>query len=66
MSAAKENPASGLGVPSHLIAGVRYSLPDMLAELKVERAAAAFAMEKLEQSEIQKLFKAPRRAKLKK
>lgn len=41
-----------------VIAEVKYSLPDMLEELKTERAAAGFAMEKLDQSEIGKLFKA--------
>ncbi len=40
------------------IAEVRYSLPDMLEELKTERAASTFAMEKLDQQEIGKLFKA--------
>jgi len=39
------------------VSEVRYSLPDMLRELKVERAAATFAMEKLDQREIEKLFK---------
>jgi len=49
------------------IAEVRYSLPQMLEELKAERAAGSFAMEKLDQNEIGKLFKAksPRRAKSK-
>ena len=48
-----------------MIAEVRYSLPEMLAELKLERAASSFAMEKLDQKEIGKLFKAKatRRAK---
>lgn len=40
------------------IAEVRYSLPQMLEELKAERAASTFAMEKLDQAEIGKLFKA--------
>ena len=46
---------------------VKYSLPDMLAELKAERATGAFASEKLDQSEIGKLFKpkTPRRVKSK-
>jgi hypothetical protein len=35
---------------------VRYSLPALLAELKDERAAGSFAMEKLHQAEIGKLF----------
>ena len=48
-----------------VIAEVRYSLPEMLAELRLERATGSFAMEKLDQKEIGKLFKAkaPRRAK---
>ena len=64
----KEEPAPAGAVPSNLPAGVRYSLPEMLAELKIERAADFFAMEKLEQDEIKKLFntKAPRRVRLKK
>lgn len=47
------------------ISEVRYSLPAMLDELKAERGASAFAMEKLDQHEIGKLFKAksPSRAK---
>jgi len=47
------------------LAEVRYSLPDLLRELKTERAAGTFAMEKLDQTEIGKLFKAKasRRAK---
>lgn len=54
--------------PSSGIAEVRYSLPEMLNELKAERAASGFAMEKLDQHEIGKLFKArtPRRVKPKK
>jgi len=44
--------------PSVVIAEVRYSLPQMLHELKAERAAGSFAMEKLDQNEIGKLFKA--------
>lgn len=46
-------PASSAG-----LAEVRYSLPQMLHELKDERAASAFAMEKLDQHEIGKLFQA--------
>lgn len=54
--------------PSLAIAEVRYSLPEMLHEIKAERAASGFAMEKLDQHEIGKLFKAkaPRRVKSKK
>ena len=49
------------------LAEVRYSLPALLEELKTERAAGSFAMERLDQHEIGKLFKAksPRRAKSK-
>ena len=50
--------------PASGITEVRYSLPQLLREVKQERAAAAFAMEKLDQVEIAKLFKKPaRRAK---
>ncbi len=55
--------------PSSALAEVRYSLPEMLEELKAERATGTFAMEKLDQFEIGKLFKAkasPRRAKSRK
>jgi hypothetical protein len=47
---------------------VRYSLPAMLAELKLERTAGGFAQEKIAQAEITKLFASPtrRRAKPKK
>jgi hypothetical protein len=46
---------------------VKYSLPAMLEELKAERATSSFAMERLDQHEIGKLFKSknPRRAKSK-
>ena len=37
---------------------VRYSLPELLEEIKAERATSTFAMEKLDQHEIGKLFKA--------
>jgi hypothetical protein len=51
-------PSSPGNAPRPIIAEVRYSLPEMLEELKLERAASTFAMEKLEQQEIGKLFKA--------
>jgi len=44
--------------PLPVIAEVRYSLPQLLAELKIERANSTFAMERLDQQEIGKLFKA--------
>ena len=37
---------------------VKYSLPELLAEIEAERGSASFAMEKLDQAEIGKLFKA--------
>jgi hypothetical protein len=43
--------------PTLAIAEVRYSLPLLLEELKAERAASTFAMERLDQGEIGKLFK---------
>ena len=62
------NPPSSDAAPdlsSMQLAEVRYSLPQMLAELKLERTSGVFAMEKLDQNEIGKLFKAKasRRAK---
>ena len=47
-----------------VLVGVRYSLPQLLREVKLERDTPAFAMEKLEQVEIAKLFQKnrPRRA----
>lgn len=46
---------------------VKYSLPEMLNELKAERSLGSFASEKLDQTEIGKLFKpkTPRRVKSK-
>jgi len=35
---------------------IRYSLPEMLAELEMERASGSFSQEKLHQDEIAKLF----------
>ena len=63
MSATPPAPAPDGAPPA--LAEVRYSLPQLLAELKAERATSTFAMEKLDQAEIGKLFKAksPRRVK---
>ncbi len=54
--------------PSSIVTEVKYSLPELLEELKSERAVGSFAMEKLDQTEIGKLFKTktPRRVKPKK
>jgi hypothetical protein len=40
---------------------VRYSLSELLVEVEIERATASFAMERLDQVEIAKLFNKPRR-----
>jgi hypothetical protein len=50
---------------SAMLAEVRYSLPEMLAELEAERGSASFAMEKLDQAEIGKLFKSKKAARVK-
>ena len=60
------NPAAKAPAPpAGGLAEVRYPLPQMLEELRLERHASTFAMEKLDQNEIGKLFKAkgPRRGK---
>jgi len=44
-----------------LISEVRYSLPDLLREIDVERRESSFAMETLEQIEIRKMFSSHRR-----
>ena len=62
-------PPIRIAAPVPTIGEVRYSLPQLLKELEIERAAGVFAMEKLDQVEITKLFKAQtaaRRAKSKK
>ena len=64
MSATPEIPSN---IPIRIkISEVKYSLPEMLEELKAERAAASFAMEQLDQQEIGKLFKTKSRGKSKK
>lgn len=42
------------------ISEVRYSLPELLREVQLERNAAVFAMEKLDRTEISKIFQKPR------
>jgi hypothetical protein len=54
-------------VPARIkISEVKYPMPEMLDELKAERAAATFAMEQLDQKEIGKIFKTKSRGKSKK
>jgi hypothetical protein len=45
---------------------IRYSLPDLLGELEQERNAGSFAMEKLNQAEIGKMFENKRKRRVKK
>jgi hypothetical protein len=44
-----------------VVSEVRYSLPDLLREVEVERRESSFAMETLDQGEIQKMFSTRRR-----
>lgn len=48
-------------LPGTSLREVRYSLPEIMAELKLERTTGAFSQEKLYQAEIAKLF--PKRKK---
>jgi hypothetical protein len=57
MSAADSNPPIPAAPAPIVLTEVKYSLPEMLAELDAERGSASFAMEKLDQNEIGKLFK---------
>jgi hypothetical protein len=57
--------AASTAPKSAMLAEVRYSLPEMLAELEAERGSASFAMEKLDQAEIGKLFKSKKAARVK-
>lgn len=54
---APESPSAPAAPAAVVIAEVRYSLPQLLEEIKAERAASTFAMERLDQGEIGKLFK---------
>lgn len=56
MKASSESETSG--APRIVINEVRYSLRELLVEIKAERASSTFAMEKLDQKEIAKIFKA--------
>ncbi len=44
---------------------IRYSLPDILAELQLERSASSFSQEKLHQVEIGKLFQTRKKRRVK-
>lgn len=62
-TAPTDDPADPDKLPG--LAEVRYSLPELLRELRLERTTGSFAMERLNQLEIGKLFqnKAKRRVK---
>jgi hypothetical protein len=60
------SPDKGAEAPKAVtLTEVKYSLPEMLAELEAEKGSAMFAMEKLDQAEIGKLFKAKKPARVK-
>lgn len=57
------------GSPSRFAAQLhetRYSLPQLLAELELERNAGSFSMEKLNQAEIGKMFETKKKRRAKK
>jgi hypothetical protein len=56
MSEFPPDPAPEAPPPIEHIKTVKYSLPEMLAELKLERASGTMAMEKLQQADIGNLF----------
>jgi hypothetical protein len=58
MSTRSSQPADGSPPPpdTPLLREVRYSLPELLAELQLERTTGSFSQEKLYQVEIGKLF----------
>jgi hypothetical protein len=54
----EHDPSEPAPLPSKsTLTEVKYSLPDLLAEIAAEKGSASFAMEKLDQAEIGKLFK---------
>jgi hypothetical protein len=53
--------ASEASVQSPQVSEVRYSLAELLREIEVERRESSFAMETLDQVEIQKMFANRRR-----
>jgi hypothetical protein len=52
--------------PKETIAEIRYSLPELLEELKLDRTTGSFSMEKLDQTEITKLFETHKKRRAKK
>ncbi|MBW8781464.1 MAG: hypothetical protein JF599_06215 [Verrucomicrobia bacterium] len=60
-------PASSTAAPAAASAlhEIRYSLPEMLAELQLERTSGTFSQGKLQQAEIGKLFHNPKKRRVK-
>ncbi len=56
-----ERPSVPAPAPAPAAREVRYSLPDMLSEIELERRESSFAMESLDQVESGKLFATRRR-----
>jgi hypothetical protein len=53
-----ESKAPFIAAPKGGLSEVKYSLPELLAEIEAEKGGSvSFAMEKLDQAEIGKLFK---------
>jgi hypothetical protein len=61
MSTLPPDPAPATPVVTETIKTVKYSLPELLAELKLERASGVMAMEKLQQADIGNLFQSKQR-----
>lgn len=57
MSRSSPEKEAPVPAPAPIVGEVRYSLPQMLKEIEIERASGSFATEKLDQLEIGKLFK---------
>jgi hypothetical protein len=56
MSAPDEKPAGPESDSSSPFAEVKYSLPELLKDVKVDRSSSLFSMEKLDQDTISRLF----------
>jgi hypothetical protein len=65
MSPPESSPPIPAAPKALVLTEVKYSLPEMLAELDAERGSASFAMEKLDQNEIGKLFKSKKPTRVK-
>ena len=66
VNSAGDLPPPVSGALSRQLHETRYSLPELLSELEQERNAGSFAMEKLNQAEIGKMFENKRKRRAKK